>query len=119
MNYLLRTKSVLALLAVCILSGGSLMGQSVNYRDNARINTVTTAVPFLRINPDARAGGMGEVGIASPADANAVYVNPAKLAFVDKDFGFAVGFEQLVNEVVAKLLISSKSNYVFFNFVKG
>ncbi len=111
MNYLLRTKSVLALLAVCILSGGSLMGQSVNYRDNARINTVTTAVPFLRINPDARAGGMGDVGLASPADANAVYVNPAKLAFVDKDFGFAVGFSPWLKALVNDIYLANLTGY--------
>ena len=34
------------------------------------INIVTTAVPFLRISPDARAGGMGDVGIATSPDAN-------------------------------------------------
>ncbi|MBP6730953.1 MAG: PorV/PorQ family protein, partial [Chitinophagales bacterium] len=102
---------MLALLAVCILSGGSLMGQSVNYRDNARINTVTTAVPFLRINPDARAGGMGDVGLASPADANAVYVNPAKLAFVDKDFGFAVGFSPWLKALVNDIYLANLTGY--------
>ncbi|HTL10603.1 MAG TPA: hypothetical protein VL307_20155, partial [Chitinophagaceae bacterium] len=33
-----------------------------------KINVVTTAVPFLRISSDARAGGMGETGIATSAD---------------------------------------------------
>ena len=45
------------------------------------INVVTTAVPFLRISPDARAGGMGEVGIATIPDANSGFWNLAKTPF--------------------------------------
>jgi hypothetical protein len=45
------------------------------------INVVTTAVPFLRISPDARAGGMGEVGIATAPDANSGFWNLAKTPF--------------------------------------
>ena len=33
------------------------------------INVVTTAVPFLRISPDARSGGMGDLGVATSPDA--------------------------------------------------
>jgi len=45
------------------------------------INVVTTAVPFLRISPDARAGGMGEVGLATAPDANSSFWNLAKTSF--------------------------------------
>ena len=48
---------------------------------SAQINVVTTAVPFLRISPDARAGGMGEVGIATEPDANSGFWNLAKTPF--------------------------------------
>ena len=47
-----------------------------------KINVVTSAVPFLRISPDARAGGMGDVGIATSPDANASFWNLAKTPFV-------------------------------------
>lgn len=30
-----------------------------------KLNTITTAVPFLLIAPDSRAGGMGDVGVAT------------------------------------------------------
>ena len=30
---------------------------------------ITTGVPFLLIAPDARAAGMGDLGVATPADA--------------------------------------------------
>lgn len=47
-------------------------------------NAVTSAVPFLRITPDARGGGMGDVGIATSADPNGMHYNQSKLAFADK-----------------------------------
>ncbi len=46
---------------------------------------ITTAVPFLSISPDARAGGMADVGVATSPDANSIYWNPAKLAFIQDD----------------------------------
>ncbi|HEX8356491.1 MAG TPA: type IX secretion system outer membrane channel protein PorV [Segetibacter sp.] len=50
-------------------------------QDDGTINVVTSAVPFLRISPDARAGGMGDVGIATTPDANASFWNLAKTPF--------------------------------------
>lgn len=50
-------------------------------QDAERINVVTTAVPFLRISPDARAGGMGELGVATSPDANSAFWNLAKTPF--------------------------------------
>jgi hypothetical protein len=50
------------------------------------LNVVTTAVPFLRISPDARAGGMGEVGIATSPDVNAPFWNLAKTPFNESKF---------------------------------
>lgn len=50
-------------------------------QDGNTINVVTSAVPFLRISPDARAGGMGDVGIATSPDANASFWNLGKAPF--------------------------------------
>lgn len=40
-----------------------------------------TAVPFLQIEPDSRAAGMGNTGVAIADNASAVFWNPAGLAF--------------------------------------
>jgi hypothetical protein len=45
------------------------------------INVVTTATPFLRISPDARAGGMGDLSTATSPDANAQFYNLARYPF--------------------------------------
>ena len=39
------------------------------------LRTITTAVPFLLITPDTRAGGMGDVGVSTSADANSIHWN--------------------------------------------
>jgi hypothetical protein len=57
-----------------------------------RINVVTTAVPFLRISPDARSGGMGDVGIATPPDANSIFWNQAKLPFATSKSAIAITY---------------------------
>jgi hypothetical protein len=56
------------------------------------INIVSTAVPFLRISPDARAGGMGDLAIATSADANAPFWNLAKVPFAKKNTAIAVNY---------------------------
>ena len=56
------------------------------------VNTIITAVPFLKIVPDARSGAMGDVGIAISPDANAMHFNSSKLAFATKDVGLSVTY---------------------------
>lgn len=52
----------------------------------APISVITTAVPFLRISPDARAGGMGDLGLATSPDAASTFYNLSKIPFAKKDF---------------------------------
>lgn len=55
-------------------------------------NTVLSALPFLRIIPDARSGAMGDVGVAISPDANAMAFNASKLAFVEEDAAFSATY---------------------------
>ena len=48
------------------------------------VNTLISAVPFLRITPDARSAGMGDAGIGISADANAMHFNASKFAFAEE-----------------------------------
>lgn len=56
------------------------------------INVVTTSVPFLRISPDARAGGMGDMGLASSPDANSSFWNLSKVSFAKNKSGIALNY---------------------------
>lgn len=55
-------------------------------------NAVTSAVPFLRITPDARGGAMGDVGVATSADPNGMHYNQSKLAFADKNVAISATY---------------------------
>ncbi len=61
-----------ALLLTLALGAGSVRAQQIVY---------TTAVPFLQIEPDSRAAGMGNAGVALADNASAIFWNPAGLAF--------------------------------------
>ena len=56
------------------------------YAQTSDINVVSSAVPFLRVTPDARGGSMGDASIAATADANAIYWNAAKTIFAHSTF---------------------------------
>lgn len=52
-------------------------------------NTLLTALPFLRIVPDARGGAMGDVGVALKPDANSMHYNASSLVFSEEESGFS------------------------------
>ena len=81
-------KQRLKLLALSIITISAL---TANAQTNS-INVVTTAVPFLRISPDARSGGMGDVGIATTPDANSSFWNQAKIPFALSKAAVAVSY---------------------------
>src|ERR1700733_11621289 len=76
----------LTVLFICCFSLASLHAQ---YLANG---IVTTAVPFLRISPDARAGGMGDLGVATSPDANSSFYNLAKTPFSKHDYGIGLTY---------------------------
>jgi hypothetical protein len=59
------------LLVALFLAAGVAQAQQIVY---------TTAVPFLQIEPDSRAAGMGNSGVALADNASAIFWNPAGLA---------------------------------------
>ena len=80
-------------LKVCItFSISFILFQNLNAQTTKPINVVTTAVPFLRISPDARAGGMGDLGIATIPDANSSFWNQAKIPFAVSKAGIGVTY---------------------------
>ena len=75
---------------------------------------ITTAVPFLLIAPDARSGGMGDYGVSSSPDAYSMYWNPAKYAFIDKDFGAGIGYVPWLRGLVNDIGLASVSGFKKF-----
>jgi Type IX secretion system protein PorV len=73
------------------LSCGLLSAYLANAQANP-INVVTTAVPFLRISPDARAGALGEEGIATSPDASSSFYNLSKTPFSEYKTGIGLTY---------------------------
>ncbi len=65
-----------------------------------QLNTITTAVPFLMIGPDSRAGALGDAGVALSADGNSLHWNPAKMSFLDNDFEFSLSYAPWLRALV-------------------
>lgn len=75
-------------------------------------NTIQTAVPFLTIAPDSRAGAMGDVGAATSPDMSSQHWNPAKYAFMESDMGVALSYtpwlRNLVDDINLAYLVGYK-----------
>lgn len=69
-------------------------------QEEDEINAITTAAPFLMITPDGRAGGMGDVGVATSPDFNNQHHNPAKAAFNQSSLSIGVNFTPWMNKLV-------------------
>jgi hypothetical protein len=75
------------------------------------LNVVTTAVPFLRISPDARSGGMGDVGLATSADASSSLWNMGKVAFNQSKGGIMATYTPWLKDLVNDVYLASLSGY--------
>ena len=98
---------------ICALSVVfNVFAQDPSYDDlTGGLNTITTAVPFLLISPDSKAGAMGDVGVATTPDANSMHWNPAKLAFVDDDMGFSMSYVPWLRALVPDINLSYLAGY--------
>lgn len=85
--------------------------QAAGQQCGDQLNTITTAVPFLLISPDSRAGGMGDAGVAVSADANAIHWNPAKLAFAENDAEFSMSYSPWLRNLVPDMSLAYLSGF--------
>lgn len=102
--------ALIGLVATCLSSTIALAQTNTN----GTVNTVTTAVPFLRISPDARSGAMGDVGIAISPDANAQYWNVSKLPFATKKYGISATYTPWLKDLVPDIFLAYLSGYAKF-----
>lgn len=69
---------------------------NVSYNDAKEtygyMNPIVSGVPSMSISPDAVAGGMGDVGVATNSDMNSQYWNSSKYAQNESSAGFAFSY---------------------------
>ena len=111
----------LVLSVVCITLVVNVFGQNTQPNNTGTIlganggRVITTGVPFLLITPDSRAGAMGDAGVATSPDANAVHWNAAKLAFLENDLGVSFSYTPWLSKVINDMSISYLSVYKKIN----
>lgn len=94
-------------LTAVILFFGSLL--TVSHAQDLKV--VTSAVPFLRISSDARAGGMGDLGLATSPDANSGFWNIGKVAFNQSKGGVAATYTPWLKNLVNDVYFASLAGY--------
>ncbi|NLP56816.1 type IX secretion system outer membrane channel protein PorV [Lutibacter sp. B1] len=72
-------------------------------------NPITTAAPFLLIAPDARAGGMGDIGVATSPDSNSQHWNASKFAFMSSQFSVGVIYTPWLRELTNDVFLGGFS----------
>lgn len=98
-------------LTAIVLCFSSLLPASYAQNSVDPINVVTTAVPFLRISPDARSGGMGELGVAISPDANSGFWNIGKVAFNESKGGISATYTPWLKNLVNDVYLASLAGY--------
>jgi hypothetical protein len=79
--------------------------------NDLQLNTITTAVPFMAITPDSRAGGMGDAGTALSANANSIYWNTSMLIFGKDKSEISLSYTPWLRQLTNDIHLSYLSGY--------
>ncbi|MBI4930872.1 MAG: type IX secretion system outer membrane channel protein PorV [Bacteroidetes bacterium] len=113
---IIKTRQILPLLFISVAGSISIPEKTFAQQLTTdqllgQLNTITTAVPFLLIAPDSRAGAMGDAGVASSPDANSMHWNPSKYAFVKKQTGISISYTPWLRALVPDINLAYLSGY--------
>lgn len=100
-----------ALKSAAFLLLGLVASKQMAAQNGDPLNIVTTAVPFLRISPDARAGGMGDAGIATLPDANSSFWNLAKTPFTKEKSAIGVTYTPWLGDITKDVFLATLAGY--------
>jgi hypothetical protein len=89
----------------------TLLGLAFSAHAQQETNTITMAVPFLTIAPDARSGALGDAGVALSPDANSPFYNAGKLGFLKSPYGVSSSYSPWLRGVTDDMGILALSGY--------
>lgn len=105
----LTAKKTVFLFSILLIVGQSLHAQIYNKRIN-------TAVPFMRISPDARSAGMGNLSLAMSPEANDLFGNTAKLPMLENKSGFLINYTPWLKDLgLSDVYLASMGYYKKLN----
>jgi hypothetical protein len=99
---------------ISLIAIATFLGLFSSYAQD-EVNPITTAAPFLLIAPDARAGGLADMGVATATDVTSLHYNAAKYAFSESQWQIGLNYtpwlRNLTNDVsLTSLFVSNKIN---------
>jgi hypothetical protein len=83
--------------------------------DQLQLNTITTAVPFMSITPDSRAGAMGDAGTALSASSTSIYWNTSMLNFAEEKSAISISYTPWLRQLTNDIHLSYLSGYYKIN----
>jgi len=101
----------LILITIIIFPIRNLKAQT-HIEPNPDSRVITTGVPFLLIASDARAAGLGDMGVATSADTYSQQWNPSKYAFSETKSGFGISYTPYLSKLVNDIFLA---NVTYFN----
>lgn len=93
------------LVCILLLLPGKLKSQEADF------NPILTSMPSLQIAPDARGGGMGDVGAATMPDVYSQHWNAAKYPFIITDAGLAFTYTPWLSNLISDINMLYASGY--------
>ena len=76
-----------------------------------QLNPIYHGANSLAIAPDARAGGMGDIGAASDPDVNSQYWNPAKYPFCISRAGISLNYTPWLRQLTSDIDLANITGY--------
>ena len=111
-NTLFRITTIV--LGLTTLDAAAQVGVSEKDMQKLSLNTITTALPFMSITPDSRAGGMGEAGTALSGSSTSLYWNTSMLIFAEEKSEISVSYTPWLRNLTNDMHLSYVSGYYKF-----
>jgi hypothetical protein len=113
---MIKLKNIHKTIGLCLMFFVALISSKTEAQTyivpNEDIRVITTGVPFLLISTDARAAGMGDMGVATSTDTYSQQWNPSKYAFSETKSGFGFSYTPYLSKLVNDIFLG---NVTYFN----
>jgi len=84
-------------------------------QNDLQLNTITTALPFMAITPDSRAGGMGDAGTALSPSSTSVYWNTSGISFAKEKSEISLSYTPWLRQLTNDIHLSYLAGYYKIN----
>lgn len=100
-------------LAILIIISGFSVNAQTPFANDSRV--ITTGLPFVLIASDARAAGMGDMGVATPVDSYSQHWNSSKYVFSEAQGGVGISYTPYLSKLVDDIFLGSLTGYARLN----